>query len=112
MVALESWLEDHHALLIISHHDATVFWTTYRPRLNVSKSDIYMAEVTDKLAAKIGSCEGSCQLVFQRNGEGANRHADAPDGWELEDTQLSKTFYFATYTKCRVSLSYIHPRAL
>lgn len=71
-----------------------------------------MAEVTDKLATKIGSCEGPCQLDFQRNRECTNRHADAPDGWELEGTQLSRTFYFATYTKCRVSLSYIHPQAL
>ena len=71
-----------------------------------------MAEVTDKLAAKIGSCEGPNQLDIQGNGEGAKRHADAPDGWQLEGTQLSRTFYFATYTKCRVSLSHIQPKAL
>jgi len=78
---------------------------THRPDLSVAKSDIHMAEVTDNLAAKFGSRKAPDQLNLGQHTDGANDTGILPDKWRLEGTGLLRTFYFETYTKCRVSMS-------
>lgn len=78
---------------------------TYRPDLNVSKSDIHMAEVTDNLAAMLGSRKAPDQLNLGQHADGVNETGFLPDKWRLEGMGLFRTFHFETYTKCRVSMS-------